>query len=71
MDHAGTRLAREGSGVPPALQRRGMLLIYIFGLHGQEIQRFPGKFFRADRIAGRVGRGGRANVLAPGVRAVR
>ncbi len=45
MDHAGTRLAREGSGVRPALQRRGMLLTYIFGLETARIQRFP-DFFR-------------------------
>ncbi len=45
MDHAGTRLAREGSGVRPALQRRGMLLTYIFGLVTARIQRFP-DFFR-------------------------
>jgi len=48
MDHAGTRLAREGSGVRPALQRRGMLLTYIFGLSEPKIQRFPKKFSRPD-----------------------
>jgi hypothetical protein len=40
MDHAGTRIPREGPAFRPALQRRGMLLTYIFGLDELEIQRF-------------------------------